>query len=223
MKIVPPKSKDETYRDAVTSVIRNFYFSLMDAKFLTPNELKVKWGSIWGQESLRASEVQTGMKAIKTDYERKGLSTLLSFHEWAKNNCGVPIDIDREYALKVGEHRLYGKLEIIRQKFDKSVDMLHIKTWESIPDESMIQTDLGITIDAMAFNSLYGVTMDSQTILTTKNISEIPIKRNESDFKRAAVIINNVCSAIEASIVFPRWNIYCKKCQYQDYCRAWNK
>lgn len=207
------KSEDEIYKRCLLLCIKSFYYSLLDGKFITPHELKIKWGSVWSNETI-------GMD-ISKDYNKKALNTLIEFHNWAKDNCGIPIDIDREYMINIGDNKLYGKVNIIRQKFDKTIDIINFKTWENIPESFTIDTDMELTIDTIAFNAIYESTPDSESIYILKIGKEIMTRRVDDDIKRFTIIFNSVCKSIENEIYFPRWNYSCKKCEHQNRCRLW--
>lgn len=201
----------EIYKGCLEAVVKSFYYSLMDEKFLTPHDMKMKW-----QASCSNASYEPNSDDIKS-----GLQSLMQFHDWAKNNCGVGFDIDREYLIPVGEDKLHGKLPIVRQKFDKTIDILHIKHWNATVDTFRIETDIAFPLSMLAFNHIYKSLPDSITVFNCKTGKEIILRFTMDDMVRAQEIVRNIFESLRHNIKYPKWNIYCNSCTYKLHCKSW--
>ena len=205
-----PNSK-ELYNDCIESVIRSFYYSLMDEKFLNPHDIKMKW-----QAACSNYSYDIDSESVKT-----GLQSLLQFHDWAKESCGVGFDINREYLMPIGEDKLHGTLPIVRQKFDKTIDILHLKHWNATVDTFKIETDIAFPLSMLAFNHIYKSLPDSITVYNCKTGKEIMLRFTADDVVRSQAIVSNIFDSLRANIKYPKWNIYCNGCNYKAHCKGW--
>lgn len=218
-------SKDDMFKEVIEKMIKFYYYSLLDGKVPSMQEMKLKYNSMLKSmmQQTRKDPVENPLVASKKDYERRGLAYIVGFYNWASKNASIPVAIDKEFIINVGDHRLSGNIEILRQTADKKIDLLIIKTWESMPDDFMIDTDLDITLQYMAVRSIYDIIPDSATIYVVKNSIEMVTTRNQDQIKRLITVANNVAKSIENNIYYPRWNLYCKKCDHKELCKHWYK
>ena len=213
IKCIPDNdiSDKQKFNDSIDLVVRNFYYMLMDDKFLNPNELKMKW----------QTACQSTGHIIEANDSIKALKILTSFHDWAKDNCGVAFDIDRECLIPIGDDKICYKLPIIRQKFDKTVDILHLKHWKASIDTFKIETDIEFALSVLAFHIVYDSVPDTVTVFNCITGKELILRIGNNELTRIQSTIDNIMKAVASNIKYPRWNIYCNTCAYKPQCKSW--
>lgn len=204
-------SKENEFRKTIDTVIKSFYYRLMDEKFLNPNELKTVWQTV-----CESSRYEIDAKDAK-----RALTMLSAFHDWAKDNCGVAFDIDRECLIPVGDNKVSYKIPLVRQKFDKTIDILHLKHWNSTIDLFKIETDISFPLSVLAFNNVYESLPETVSVFNSKTSKEIVLRFDKSELARVQSTIDNIFTAVASGIRYPRWNIYCNSCSYKPQCKAW--
>lgn len=210
---------NEEFSRKLHKVISYFYYSLMNDKNVTAEQLKQKWGMLWSTK-MSPDEIMFRERNERTDLEYKGVSMLINFRRSVASSA--PIAVEQKYSIPCGEHELTGSIELIRevegQGGARVIEIVDFKTGDQVPDAFTLAHDINLTAQSYAFRRLYGVNEDRIVYHHLKTNKPYFASRDNTEFRRMINIVNAVGNAIEREEYYPKYSQRCKSCRLQHEC-----
>lgn len=222
------KSKDALieykFDTAMKQTANFFFYSIQDGTIPSIKDIRKKFGDLYiGNRTVSETAMLNKSKRnLARILENRSIDMLSNFYNKFSVEHGVPILVNKEYELKIGDTIVQGKFPIIRETNDKNIEILHFYVdstmylRETLP--VTMKYDINITASALAFNTMYGNKIDDHTYYGLYTGNEIKISKTKSDYKSFIQMVNGVSSAIQNNIFYPVWNNNCINCAYNKSC-----
>jgi CRISPR/Cas system-associated exonuclease Cas4 (RecB family) len=230
------REENVEYKKAIHKTISYLYYSMLGERLPSAKQMKDKWASIWtesttGQQNFkdklfedRGSRDPRKTTRTKSDkYIIEGYEMIHNFYHFNQDDFGIPIAVDKEFRVPVGNINITGKFELIRESIDKStsnrfIEIVDFKTGPEEKDQFMIQNDFRLTIMSYAFRNLFNSEEDRLVLNYLKTGSQVYTTRGEKDYSRMKAIIEGVAEGIVNERFYPRQSFMCKSCPFKDAC-----
>lgn len=219
-KVCKPMTANDGIREAIQTVINYYYFHLQSGKQLTITDLKEKFGSIWYGE-MDIYDIQMNSKADHRKRELDAIGMLNTFHRTQKRKPDHVIASNLDFRIPFGDDFfIKGQIPVIRDS-PRGVEFAVFKTGTHKYDEFWQKTDMGLSLMAMAFESMFKQEIDSIAIHVLREGSTHFVQRKKQDYKRLLKTVKMVKASIENGWIYPRETYSCSKCPAKNLCMEW--
>ena len=228
----------DEYHSAIIKTIQYFYYKIMDGQVIIgTDEIKNRWERNFQLQNDEADRHiledytqpanQGNPRLRKRNKRRKllyeGWGLLSKFHKSHYEDPGVPVAVDLDHRIKVGNIYVNGNIELARVigEDKNKVEIVSFRTRKKLPTDFEIRHDMSITFQAMLFRDAFGEKEDILTYYLLDNDRAIQTHRSSMDLQKLDTVISNVCTSIEQEIFFPRYTFQCYYCHAQEFCAKW--
>jgi CRISPR/Cas system-associated exonuclease Cas4 (RecB family) len=191
---------------------------------ISSQQLKDRWGQLWSKQ-MTIEEIMFRRKDEHSDLELKGVSMLINLHRYAKTNPSIPIAVDYNYEVNIGDCQLAGTLELVRETKasgeGRIIEITDFRTAEYSPDQFTLNHDMRLTAQSYAFRQLFKVEEDRLNYYLLKKGKQHFTQRDDNEFNKLTTIVNQVADDMSKQVVYPRYSLNCKQCQYQYECNKY--
>ena len=215
----------EKFDDCIHKTILFYYYCLLNDTETSQGKLKQKWGSLWFKnkkpEDMMLREEHFTWSDIRK-LELEGVSMMINFYRQNQFKKVLPIAVDYNFKIKIGDHYIKDSIELVRQVKDEDdkdvVEIVDFKTSKYAPDMFMTTHDLKLTMQVYAYRKLFD--MKEQRILYhfLKGGKEIYSYRDDIEMKKFESIVNGVATAIEGELFYPHYSFMCRNCHLTMEC-----
>lgn len=220
-KVVKEISKNDGIREAIQSVINFYYFHLQQGEQLPLRDLTAKLSQIWN-DNIDIYDIYIPDNKVKRKMELDAIGMLNTFYRQQNIKPDYVLSSNQEFRVPFGDNlSVRGNIPVIRDTL-RGVEIAVFKTGNHKYDEFWRRTDMGITLMAMAYQSMYGRQIDSIAIHTLRDGSTHFVQRTKADYKRLIKSVKLVKASIEQGLLFPRETIACGSCPAKQICMEWN-
>lgn len=214
------KSARETFSETLHKTIQYFYNVIKDEQKIPSNaELRDYWGDLWLND-LDTEKILYNTTNEKSRLTRKGYSYLQTFYQNHKYNPGIPIGVNVDYAINLGNYSISGNIELIRVK-DGKVQLVYFSTSQYKPSEFQILNDISYTLTSYAYRQMFKEKENELICYHLATGKEIILYRNHKDVEKVLTTIDNIYNTIKDNRYWQRMSYLCSQCPYQDYCTNW--
>lgn len=221
------------FKEALHKTIYYFFFSVMNERMPTLAQLKDKWAhtylEVFGEtfdknDIFKTTQVQ---KNRRDPLQIKGIEMLHNFYHFNKDNPGVPIAVNQEYRVPVGNLVIKGTFELVREIVDPAngrryIELVDFKTTDKSLDYFAVKNDLSLTIASFAFRNLFRAKEDRTKYHYMNTGRDIIVPKDERDYKRLEAIVSGVSRGIVEQHYYPRQTYMCRTCEFKEICDKTN-
>lgn len=188
------------------------------------DELTKRLGDLWygdvkAQEILYSRSLQKKIPAAT-----EAISWFAAYLRNRKRRPSIIIDVDVPFTLKVGDHKVSGRIDLVEEVQTPRGPKLELGVFSLAkmrPTEFYIRTHLDITLQTYAFRSLYKATEDQISVWWIRGGDRIETHRTPVDFKRLRAQIRQAAWWLN-DYPTPRYGIHCNSCPFQEECLDWD-
>jgi CRISPR/Cas system-associated exonuclease Cas4 (RecB family) len=217
------ESLPQQVSNKVHRVVYFFFFQVMNQYIPKLDALKSKWESLWfqGMDPMqyiltpRNEKLETGQKAVPL------------IENFYNSNClspGMPLAIDQEYTVQIGDHEVSGKLEVVRELQDgprRVIEISSYKTGSQVPIQWNVDWDFSLTMQSYAFRNLYSAKEQRLLQHYLRSNRMFYTHRSPDHYERVKATIDSIAEALSRNIFYPRETFLCSSCDYKNYCTIW--
>lgn len=227
MKIDRPQpfSLDAEFHGAIRKSIMYFYYQILNNREPTLDELIQKFGSIFYKDMTPRDILgYTTLNSNSNALALQGVKTITAFYEREAKKKFVPIGVDMDVRVPVGDHYLMTTVDLIREmKYNerKLIEIVRFTNTNKNVDSFYVNHDLTLTAHSYAFRKLFQTTENRIIMQVMKSGKEHFTIRKESELNRLEAIVNGVCDSISKNRFYPVHNLRCNTCVYKDACNKY--
>lgn len=219
-KVVKKITANDGVRESVQSVLNYYYFHLQMGEQLPLSALKEKFSAIWSGE-LNIYDIHTSNTADKRKKEIEAFGMLNTFYRQQIHKPDHVLAANQDFRIPFGdEFYVRGNLPVLRDT-PRGIELAVFKMGKHKYDEFWQKTDMGLTLMAMAYHSMYKKEIDSIAVHTLRDGQTIYVSRKRSDYARLNKTVKMVKESIEKRWFYPRETVGCQKCPAKQLCMGW--
>ncbi|GIN55117.1 MULTISPECIES: PD-(D/E)XK nuclease family protein [Bacillus subtilis group] len=219
-KVCNELTTNDGIREALQSVINYYYFHLQQGQQLPLSALKEKFSRIW-HGSLDLYDIYIPDKRNKRKKELEAIGMLNNFYMKQRNEPDLVIASNLDFRIPFGTNFFVkGNIPAIRET-SAGIEIVVYKMGKHKYDEFWQKTDMGLTLMAMAYESMFKQEVDSIAVHVLSSGQVHHIHRKKEDYKRLVKTIRMVRESIEKKWLYPRETYACEKCPARDLCMEW--
>lgn len=219
-KVCNELTTNDGIREALQSVINYYYFHLQQGQQLPLSALKEKFSSIW-HGNLDLYDIYIPDKRNKRKKELESIGMLNNFYMKQRNEPDLVIASNLDFRIPFGTNFFVkGNIQAIRET-SAGIEIVVYKMGKHKYDEFWQKTDMGLTLMAMAYESMFKQEVDSIAVHVLSSGQVHHIHRKKEDYKRLVKTIRMVRESIEKKWLYPRETYACEKCPARDLCMEW--
>lgn len=219
-KVCNELTTNDGIREALQSVINYYYFHLQQGQQLPLSALKEKFSSIW-HGNLNLYDIYIPDKRNKRKKELEAIGMLNNFYMKQRNEPDLVIASNLDFRIPFGtDFFVKGNIPAIRET-SAGIEIVVYKMGKHKYDEFWQKTDMGLTLMAMAYESMFKQEVDSIAVHVLSSGQVHHIHRKKEDYKRLVKTIRMVRESIEKKWLYPRETYACEKCPARDLCMEW--
>lgn len=222
LEIKRKESPNIVYKSVLLKVIMYFYYSLLNNRTPTLEDMQNRWQTIWNKDQKTIEDI---LFKENTNTRRNrniiALKTIQKFYESEIRKKFVPIVVNSDVRVQVGDYYLTGTLELVREVKEKRKSYIEITGFTNSiynPSDFLINHDFKLTFQSYAFRKLFELKEDVLNLRNIKRSSEIKTSRNADEFKRFETIVNNIGYNVDRKKFHPIVTHQCRSCPYMDIC-----
>lgn len=240
MNLGKDSSESIAYSKALHKTVQYMYYSAMGGFIPTAKQMKDKWSKVWNEEQeihfdftrdflTEHVAENTGRKRSHEQAMKKrtvkGYQMIHNFHHYNKDTLGVPIAVDHEFRVPIGDNVIIGNFELIREYVDtdgnnRFIDIVDFKTGTDNRGDFLKNNDLVMTIMSYAFRKIFESEEDRLVFSYIGSGKETYTERNDNDYRRMQYIVESVAKGIEREDFHPRETFMCQQCPFKEECDA---
>ena len=219
-KVCKEITTNDGIREALQSVLNYYYFHLQQGEQLPLSALKEKFSSIW-YGHLNIYDIYIGSKAEQRKKELEAIGMLNTFYRQQQYAPDYVLASNVDFRVPFGnDFYIRGNLPVIRDT-PRGIELAVFKMGKHKYDEFWQKTDMGLTLMAMAYQSMFKQEIDSIAVHVLRDGSTIYVQRKRQDYKRLIKTVNMVKESIEKGWFYPRETYACYKCPAKNLCMEW--
>lgn len=219
-KVVKKITTNDGIRESIQSVLNFYYFHLQQGEQLTLTDLKEKFSSIW-HGHLDIYDIYLGNRNDKRRKELEAIGMLNTFYRQQKYAPDHVLASNLDFRVPFPDNfYIRGNIPVLRDT-PRGVELAVFKTGKHKYDEFWQQTDMGLTLMSMAYQSMYKQEIDSIAVHLLRDGSTIYVNRKRKDYQRLMKTVNMVRESIDKGWFYPRETFACDKCPAKKLCMEW--
>lgn len=220
-KLTGEMNASEGTRESIKSALSYYFYNKQDGIEIGMEDMKEKLGALWFGKMELYDIVTEGDKK-KRDKYKTALGMLHSFHRTEKYNKDEIVAVNLDFRIPFGdEFFVTGTIPLIRDTI-RGHEIVNIKTGRSKYDEFWQHTDMELTLQAMAYESMFKKPIASIRVHDLTNANTVFIDRKRKDYKRLYKTVEMVKKSIEEGWFYPRESYSCNQCPVKKYCMEWS-
>lgn len=216
------ESTEREYHEAMRKSIMFFYYQVLNGKQPTLEQLRQKFGSLFykgmsAQDIMAKSTMDSNLNALNL----QGVKTLTSFYERESRKKFVPIAVDMDVRVPIGDNFLLLTIDLIREmKYEERqlVEVVRFTNTQKKVDTFYVNHNVQLTAYSYAFRKLFQTSENRLIIQHMKSGKEFFTVRKDPEFRRLEAMTTGVCGAIQRNEFYPVHNHQCNSCAYRDVC-----
>lgn len=213
-------SENDGLREAIKTTLNYFYLQLEQGRLIGMEELKEKFGSIWyGKNDIYDIKFIDNVSQRKRELE--AINMLHLFHRQQKFSPDTVLATNVKFRLAFPDDVfISGVIPVIRQS-NRGLEIVNFKTSNNRVDDFWIRTDMGLTLQALGFQSIFKKEADSICLHYLRHGQMIFTDRKKADTQRLYKSIKMLLATMKNDWYYPRESYHCDKCAVKDICMEW--
>jgi CRISPR/Cas system-associated exonuclease Cas4 (RecB family) len=212
--------EDDGLYAAMMSTLNYFYYKLQDGVLISMEELKAKFANIWRGKT-QLYDIMHNDNKSKREKELQAIHMLHQFHRQQKHQPDQVIAVNLDFRVPFGhDFSVKGHIPLIRET-PRGMEIVNFKIGKHKYNEFWQRTDMDITLQAMAFESIFKKQVDSICIHHLRTGQSFFVERKRQDYQRLYKSIMMMKKTIEQGWFYPRESYLCDKCPVQQLCMEW--
>ncbi|WDI05063.1 PD-(D/E)XK nuclease family protein (plasmid) [Paenibacillus urinalis] len=208
-------------REVMLATISYYYVNLHEGKFLTLSQLKDKFTGLWYDKD-KIYKIKFDQKQSQRKKELEAFSMLALFHRQQQYNPDKTVGVNVDFRLKIDpDFHIVGRIPVIRETPGGKHEIVNFQTRAQRPTEFYQRTDMGITLQALAFHSMYRKEVDTYVLHHLKTSQSIYVDRKRADYQRLYKSARMLKKSMDEGWYYPREGFHCDSCPTQKYCMEW--
>lgn len=216
------KTLDELYKEYIKRSISFYYFSLIDDKIKTFENILIKWEKLWFSSEM----LDKFSREDLNNRSNEAVVTLSKFYKKIASEKHTPIASAFCYdAIFQGEENIHitGDIDLIQIIGDRtrksSTQVVFFSMSKHQPDVFILKNDLGLTVASYAFRQNFKTKEDVLLIRHVDCKDDARTLKTGGDYERAEKAIRNICKGIQQKIYYPSVSKYnCHNCKFKLLC-----
>lgn len=213
----------EEFNAKVIKTINSYYYNIMNGKNPSLYDVRKKWGSLWYKKKTKEDIMFSNSNTARNEMGMRGINYITSFYNEIIQIPHIPLSIEQEYCIKIRNHYLSGKVELIREVENpdksRSIELVNFRMDDNNPDNFVLSYDLSITAQSYAFAKLFNAKEDRIVLYFLRRNKQYLTERDEKRFKAFENIIDKVAESIESEHFYHKYSAECRGCSYQKQCK----
>ncbi|RHW31841.1 PD-(D/E)XK nuclease family protein [Oceanobacillus profundus] len=219
-KVTSVMNAKDGLHEALHSTINYFYYAMLDGKFLSMNDLKEKFSNIWYGE-MDLYDIKLNGNQEKRKKELEAIEMLQTLHRKEQRNKDEIVAVNLDFRVPFGkELTVMDKIPLIR-KTSRGHEIVNIKTGKQKYDEFWQRTDMGITLQALAFEGIFKKQADTIRIENIRRGDSTFLERKRSDYQRLYKSVRMMQKAMQEGWFYPNESFMCNSCPVKNICMEW--
>ncbi len=219
-KVVKEITSNDGIRESLQSVLNYYYFHLQQGSQVPLSELKEKFSSIW-YGNLDIFDIYIPDNREKRKKEMEAIGMLNTFYRQQRYEPDFVLASNLDFRVPFGDDfYVRGNLPVVRDT-PRGVELAIFKMGKHKYDEFWQKTDMGLTLMAMAYQSIYKQEIQSIAVHVLRDGSTLYVERKRKDYQRLMKTVNFVKESIKNGWLYPRETLACGKCPAQKLCMEW--
>jgi hypothetical protein len=130
------------------------------------------------------------------------------------------VAVNLDFRIPFGDLSLTGKIPLIRDT-PRGLEIVNFKTGNHKADEFWHRTDMGVTLQVMAYQSMFKSLPDSICLQYLRIGSSVYVHRTQGDYKRLKKSIDMMAKTMKENWYYPRESYQCDTCPAKTLCMEW--
>lgn len=218
-KISDTLNSNDGLREAIQTTINYFFYHLQDGILLSFEEIKEKFASIWYGD-IDLYEIQTGGRVDRRNKELEAIEMLQRLYRKQKRNPDKIFAVNLDFRVPFTDNLVVqDNIPIVRET-NNGYEIVNYKTGRQSYDEFWQKTDMGLTLQAMAFESMF----KKQAPIIVENLrtgKTVTVYRKREDYQRLYKSIKMMSKAMDEGWYYPNESFLCKNCTVKNICMEW--
>lgn len=215
-----PISQNDGLREALFSTISYFYMHLYEGKLLSMEQLKQKFASIWYGDN-KLYNIKFDGNRQKRKRELEAIQMLQILHRQQSYHPDKVVAVNLDFRVSFGEDLfIRGKIPLIRET-SAGLEIVNFKTSNHKVSDFWKRTDMGLTLQAIGFHSIFRKESDSICLQYLKQGTAVYTERKKKDYQRLYKTVRMIKKDMETHEFYPRESYHCDRCPAQSYCMEW--
>ena len=215
-------NEEEGLEAAMQSTINYFYYQIQDGYLMSMDELKRKFSSIW-YKSTNIYDITINSKQAMRKQEIKAIAMLQNLHREQQLNPDTVVSMNLDFRVPVSKDPLLfikGNIPIIRST-PAGDEIINYKYSNSKYNLFRMRTDMNITLQAMAYQSMFKKEVYSICVHNLKTNEKSYTHRKREDFQRLYKSVKGLTTTMSQDLYYPRESFMCDTCTSKKYCIEW--
>ena len=214
---------NQELNDKIHRLIYYFYYRIMNKDIPHLDSIKKKWNSLWYGEMDPMEYILTP----KNDRAEAGHKALPMVDNFYKSSCtapGMPLAIEQEFVVNIGDHEVSGIIELVRELQDgprRVIEIVNYKTGSQLPTQWNVDYDLNLSLTSYAFRTLFGAKEQRIAAHYLRSNRIFVTHRLPEHYDRMATTVDQVVKSISRGLFYPKESYLCNSCYYKNYCTVW--
>lgn len=219
-KVCKEITTNDGIRESLQSVLNYYYFHLQGGVQTPLSELKEKFSSIW-YGNIDIYDIYIGGKPEQRKKELEAIGMLNMFYRQQEYTPDYVLASNLDFRVPFGgDLFVRGTIPVVRDT-PRGVEIAVHKMGKHKYDEFWQKTDMGLTLIAMAYQSMFKQQINSIAVHSLHDGKIHYVQRKSSDYKRLIKTVNMVKESIEKGWLYPRETFACDKCPAKNLCMEW--
>lgn len=219
------ESEAKLYRTSMHKVVMYFYYSIMNGKTPSKEQLMSKWFKEYKKDLQTIEDILfTGEAKSSGNPNIEGLKTVNKFYDQETALTFLPIVVDTDVVVQIGNYRVKVTLELVREIKEKDfslIELVRFSTSKFRSTDFEVDNDLNLTLQSYAFRQLFQTKEDRLVLHYVRLGKKHVTFRGEDDYNKLIAIVNNVGDAIKEERFHPIVSRSCKQCSFKDLCNKY--
>lgn len=214
------KPLHEEWEEALETVIRWYFFQLLDARRPDRDAVMVRWEKLWFKGKRPVDVMVKGIDQ-RTQAGVRGARLLENFLRHVQPTPGRPLLVAQSIVLRLGSVELTGEIPLVREITEgrkRIVEIVHYRIG-SIPDKRFwIDSDLAVAFASWGFRSVYRGKEHRTRLVYLGDGKEFTLMVDDNLRSRFLNVVHCVLPQIERQAIWPRTGPHCRACPYKRQC-----
>lgn len=207
-------------REAIYSTLNYFYYSLQDGKYVTMTELKEKFSSIWyGDTDLYDIQINSRKEQRKKELEALGM--LQQAYRRQQRSEGEIVSVNLAFRVPFGKDFIIKDQIPLIMETPSGHEIVNFKVGVQKYDEFWQRTDMGITLQAIAYDSMFKKEAANIRVENLRSKQTFFVDRKRSDYQRLYKSVKMMKKAMDEGWYYPNESFMCRSCPVKDICMEW--
>jgi DNA helicase-2/ATP-dependent DNA helicase PcrA len=219
LKIPTAQTSAQSFGTSVHAALRNFYQNIPTNNKIDKTNIRKIINDTWINDGYSSK----AHEKIALDKAEKIITAFLTKNFDKKN---LPLALEYPFNFYLNNVKIAGRIDRIDKAAGNKIEIIDYKTGDNIPTQKKLETDLQLTLYALAANEVKNQTLgkEPEDIILSLYYLEKDLKltttRSKEQLMEAKELILEKVKEIENSDFTCSGSMFCKTCEYKMLCHA---